>query len=518
MIALPLAYGRIEDPGIDAEYLTNPAEDEVLWLTYRNGLRLDLLDRGAGIDGSLDVPLGHGFTLVAGTFGRAASSPSSCAPDLVEPERSLKPGVRRFQATLIPFGHHRRTMRVRATFLVRFTVVTFVSAGIAALALAFALDTLHRRAIDDDATMAALGRIDARLLAPLAAYGRGSARVRGELAAVAREAMLDPFVSGLRIYDDAGRPLLASGDGREAAAVRKAGSNDGFLTLERDGTRTLLQPYAAGDGDRRFVVAVDFARDQMEAQFAREARPVALLTAGAVALIFCSLVVLAAGASRELERRRREAHSTFLETLVTLAETVDLRDPYTAGHSQRVAAYSRRLALALRVAPEDVAKIENGALLHDIGKIGVPDAVLFKNGPLDRRERHLIEHHPVLGAKIIARVPHADEITPCVLHHHERVDGSGYPDGLIGDAIPLGARIIAVADAFDAMTTDRPYRRALGADEAVVRLMQGMGTQFDSRCVAAFRTLVLTGEIVPPPSTGTAVFAQRAAIELAEAI
>ena len=409
-------------------------------------------------------------------------------------------------------------MKLRATFLVRFTVVTFASAGIAAIALAFALDTLHRRAIDNDATIAALGRIDARLLAPLAAYGNGRAQARGDVAAVAREAMLDPFVSGLRIYDDAGRPLLASGDARETSAVRRAATSDGFLTIERDGTRTLLQPYAAGDGDRRFVIAVDFARDQMEAQFAREGRPVALLTAGAVALIFCSLVALAAGASRELERRRREAQSTFVETLVTLAETVDLRDPYTAGHSQRVAAYSRKLALALRVASDEVVHIENGALLHDIGKIGVPDAVLFKNGALDRRERHLIEHHPVLGAKIIARVPCADAVTPCVLHHHERVDGSGYPAGLIGDAIPLGARIIAVADAFDAMTTDRPYRRALGADEAVVRLMQGMGTQFDSRCVAAFRILVVAGEIVPPPSTGTVVFAQRVAIELAEAI
>jgi len=109
-------------------------------------------------------------------------------------------------------------------------------------------------------------------------------------------------------------------------------------------------------------------------------------------------------------------------------------------------------------------------------------------------------------------------VTLCVLHHHERVDGSGYPHGIAGEAIPLGARIIAVADAFDAMTTDRPYRRALDADEAIVRLMQGMGTQFDSRCVAAFRTLVRSGAIVPPPSTGTTMFAQRAALELAEAI
>jgi len=203
---------------------------------------------------------------------------------------------------------------------------------------------------------------------------------------------------------------------------------------------------------------------------------------------------------------------------VTLAEAVDLRDPYTAGHSQRVAAYSRELALALRVPADEVDHIEHGALLHDIGKLGVPDAVLFKTGALDRIERRLIESHPLLGAKILARGRCSPAVTRCVLHHHERVDGSGYPHGIAGEAIPLGARIIAVADAFDAMTTDRPYRRALGADEAIVRLMQGMGTQFDSRCVAAFRVLVANGAILPPPSTGTAVFAQRAALELAEAI
>ena len=256
----------------------------------------------------------------------------------------------------------------------------------------------------------------------------------------------------------------------------------------------------------------------MEVQSARETWSVALIAAGSVALIFIALVTLATGASRELERRRREAQTTFVETLVTLAETIDLRDPYTAGHSQRVADYSRKLTLALHVDDETVGHIENGALLHDIGKIGVPDAVLFENGALDPRERLLIEHHPVIGTRLIGRVPCAEHVTPCVLHHHERVDGSGYPHGLRHEEIPLGARIIAVADAFDAMTTDRPYRLALSAQTAVERLIEGSGKQFDSRCVAAFRVLVTHGLIVPPLSTVTAVFAQRTALELSIAI
>jgi HD-GYP domain-containing protein (c-di-GMP phosphodiesterase class II) len=157
--------------------------------------------------------------------------------------------------------------------------------------------------------------------------------------------------------------------------------------------------------------------------------------------------------------------------------------------------------------------------MHDIGKVGVPDAVLFKPGALDPEERMLIKGHPVIGAGILRGIPSMAEIVPCILHHHERVDGNGYPDGLAGDAIPLGARVIAVADAFDAMTTDRPYRRGLAVDAAVAELLKQEGTQFDRRCVLAFAELVMRGEIVPPPrATGEVAFGQRAIVERLAAI
>jgi putative nucleotidyltransferase with HDIG domain len=230
-------------------------------------------------------------------------------------------------------------------------------------------------------------------------------------------------------------------------------------------------------------------------------------------------VALAAGASRELERRRRESQAMFVQTLTTLADTIDLRDPYTAGHSKRVAAYSKLLAEDLGLTVHDVEQIESGALMHDIGKVGVPDAVLFKPGALDADERMLIRGHPVIGAGILRGLPTMSEVVPCILHHHERVDGTGYPDGLCGEAIPLGARIIAVADAFDAMTTDRPYRRGLTVDAAVAELLAQEGTQFDRRCVLAFAELVLRGEIVPPPRAGgEVVFAQRPVVERLRAI
>jgi putative nucleotidyltransferase with HDIG domain len=407
-------------------------------------------------------------------------------------------------------------MMRRVSFLVRFTVVTFVSAGVAAVVLALTLTASHRRSIENDATIAALGRIDARVAAPLARYARGgpAAAMRSALDAARAEASLDPFVSALRVYDAAGRPLSGNGDPHDDDAVRRAATAEGFVRLTRGHTQTIFQPYAAGD--RTFVLAIDFARAQMDAQFASESWTVVPVTAGAVALIFVALVTLAAGASRELERRRREAQTTFIQTLVTLAETVDLRDPYTAGHSQRVAEYSRCLACELGLDAETVDHVEQGALLHDIGKLGVPDAVLFKGGPLDRTERALIERHPVIGARLIAHVPCAEHVTPCVLHHHERFDGSGYPDRLRGEEIPLGARIIAVADAFDAMTTDRPYRAGLSTTDALERLVAGSARQFDARCVAAFAKLVAAGTIVPPQQRGTVRFAQRAVFELEE--
>jgi HD-GYP domain-containing protein (c-di-GMP phosphodiesterase class II) len=280
----------------------------------------------------------------------------------------------------------------------------------------------------------------------------------------------------------------------------------------------MYEPFVTGSG-KRYVVAIDVIPGQLHNQFAGERWQVATATTAVITLIFFALVALAAGASREIERRRREAQDSFFQTLTTLAETIDLRDPYTAGHSRRVAAYSRLLALDMRLSPHDAKQIEHAALLHDIGKVGVPDAVLFKNGPLDDEERLLIRGHPVIGSGLLGDIPSMRDICPCILHHHERFDGRGYPDGLIGENIPIGARIIAVADSFDAMTTDRPYRAGLGADAAIIELQRGEGTQFDRRCVAAFVQLVARGEIVPPPrASGEVKFAQRAVIDRLRAI
>jgi putative nucleotidyltransferase with HDIG domain len=282
-----------------------------------------------------------------------------------------------------------------------------------------------------------------------------------------------------------------------------------WFAIDAGDVRTAYAPLTTTDGRRSYIVAVVLSRGQMLARTSRERWVVVGTTGGAILIVFVSLLALAVGASRELERRRRESRATFVEALATSARLIDLRDPYTAGHSERVGRYSRALAVALRLPPDEIDTIETGALLHDLGKIAVPDAVLFKNDRLTPSDRDAIEVHPTVGAEILQGVSSLEEVVPCVLHHHEHVDGSGYPYGLRGETIPRGARIIAVADAFDAMTTDRPYRRARTAVAAVAELRACVGTQFDAEFVEAFAGLVQRGEIVPPQPRETPIFGRR---------
>src|SRR3954471_4179694 len=190
----------------------------------------------------------------------------------------------------------------------------------------------------------------------------------------------------------------------------------------------------------------------------------------------------------EVERRhRRNIERSYRETLGALANALESRDVGTGAHSARVQRYARELTTV--VAPDLLAdqSVEFGYLLHDIGKIGIPDRILSKPGPLDANERRVMETHTTLGAQILAGVGMLEERgIEIVLHHHERWDGDGYPAALKGERIPLAARIFAVADALDAMTSDRPYRLAGDWAEACAELERGAGKQFDPEVVAAF--------------------------------
>ncbi|MDI3279940.1 MAG: HD domain-containing protein, partial [Bacillota bacterium] len=177
----------------------------------------------------------------------------------------------------------------------------------------------------------------------------------------------------------------------------------------------------------------------------------------------------------------------YLGTVDALVKSIEAKNPYTKGHSEGVSHYVELLGQALKMSQDRLARLRRAALLHDLGKLAIPSSLLSKPGPLTEQEREEIRSHPQVGAEIVARAPQLADILPAVRWHHERVDGSGYPDGLVGNQIPLEARIVAIADAFDAMTSDRPYRPRMTKEEALAELEKNAGTQFDARLVKIFR-------------------------------
>lgn len=182
--------------------------------------------------------------------------------------------------------------------------------------------------------------------------------------------------------------------------------------------------------------------------------------------------------------------------LRVLANGIEARDPYTLNHVEAVNAYAQAIATELGWEEQDLEALEFGAILHDIGKIGVPEKVLIKTGPLDPDEWDEMRKHPIYGAHMIRGNPYLEDALPLILHHHERWDGRGYPDGLSGEDIPLGARLLAVADTFHAMTSDRPYRVAIPAEKSYEEILAQSGRQFDPRMVQAFQHCWNRGEVL----------------------
>ena len=184
-----------------------------------------------------------------------------------------------------------------------------------------------------------------------------------------------------------------------------------------------------------------------------------------------------------------------MATLAALSAVVEDRDPFARGHALRVAVLAHSIARRVGFDRDRIARLRAGAVLHDIGKIAVPADVLVKPGPLDPGELMQIRRHPTAGARILRAVGAALDALPCVLYHHERWDGGGYPSGRAQTEIPLEARILAIADAFDAMTTNRPYRAARRADAALRELEHCAGSQFDPMLVEAFIIACYEGDL-----------------------
>lgn len=191
-----------------------------------------------------------------------------------------------------------------------------------------------------------------------------------------------------------------------------------------------------------------------------------------------------------LSRRRQvelfDTRAAHLQTIIMLANVIETRDPYTAGHLERVRRLALNLAFALNWKQDDIAILEFGAILHDIGKIIVPSIVLKKTGPLNDEEWMLMRQHPEVGAKMLEGVDHLRAAVPFVLHHHEWWNGCGYPQGLKEEAIPREGRLLAIVDAFDAMTTNRPYHSSMSAAEALEEIRNNMGIYFDPGMTEVF--------------------------------
>ncbi len=188
--------------------------------------------------------------------------------------------------------------------------------------------------------------------------------------------------------------------------------------------------------------------------------------------------------ARSLQLRR-----SYMATVRALSNAVEARDAYTGKHAERVTAYGMEIARALGVALSDTHEIEFGFLLHDIGKVAIPDAILYKPEALTEKERALMAQHPVIGAQILRGIDFLGAAADVVRYHHERWDGGGYPDGLAGTEIPLAARVFAVADVLDALTTERPYRRAERLSTARETIVSEAGKQFDPQVIRAFKSI-----------------------------
>ena len=186
----------------------------------------------------------------------------------------------------------------------------------------------------------------------------------------------------------------------------------------------------------------------------------------------------------------QELDKLNLGTLTALARTVDAKSSWTAGHSERVTDMALKIGAALKLDPKELDNLHRGSLLHDIGKIGVPVSILDKPGKLDHDEYQTVKTHPRIGARILEPIAAYETIIPIVLQHHERYDGKGYPDGLSGDAINIGARIVAVADVFDSLKSDRPYREGWPLERVIDLITQEAGRQFDPKIVEAFRSII----------------------------
>jgi len=244
--------------------------------------------------------------------------------------------------------------------------------------------------------------------------------------------------------------------------------NEGIKTIWRISIKEMVPSYIA-EAPMGFIMAIVYTE------------------VGIIGIILFFLPLLLARRSFELYAKMRKV---YLDTIRALAAAIDAKDPYTKGHSERVSKNAVALAQEMNLPDREIENIEYSALLHDVGKIGIEDSILGKKDKLTDQEFKKIKEHTIMGANIIKPVDFLKNSYKAVYHHHERYNGNGYPDGIKEEEIPLSARIIAVVDAYDAMGSDRPYRKKLGKDIIIKELKEQSGKQFDPEVVKVFLSII----------------------------
>ena len=420
------------------------------------------------------------------------------------------------------------------TLLRAFLLAAAAILALGSLALSTTLSRDLRGAALDDTAMD-VGAYANAVLAP--AMGRGGDGSLGAAARrrLARSVRLPSDVRGLNVYTPEGRLIFSttrpnrvgrrrsSPDLRDAVASAAPAAT--LVSVVGSDSR-VVKVWAPLHSSAGRVVAVTEVTldDAAVVGLIEDTRTTVWYAVGLVfGLLWLALALLVRGASarmhsqhddlaassHDLVESARALEATLLETIETLNAAVEARDPYTAGHSQRVRAVSLAIGRELRLSARQLGALGTAALFHDIGKIGMPDAILTKPGRLDRTEAAVMREHVTRGAEIVSRISSLKASVPAIRHHHERWDGLGYPDRLTGTEIPVEAAIIAIADAWDAMTTERPYATALDMETAMLEIHAGRGKQFNPAVVDAFLSVARRrpGDIAPPGPAAAAAIA-----------
>ena len=308
-------------------------------------------------------------------------------------------------------------------------------------------------------------------------------------------AMVGTFIP---VTDDSGWGVVVQTDERNAYGTAIALRNESFRTAALvTALAIVLGTLFAGEISRPVQKLAEGARRLAGGDYASRVAVRSRNEVGVLADAFNQMGEEIQKAIEEIRRRAEENKELFMGSIRMLANAIDEKDPYTRGHSERVAYYSACVAKHLGMSPDEVERVHVSGIIHDVGKIGIEDKILRKAAALTDDEYEIMKQHPTKGEHILEAVPLLKEKAGDGLMHHENVDGSGYPRGLKGDDIPLFGRIVSVADAFDAMTTDRPYSKAMTFEAAVARLRFLAGKKFDPSCVEAFERAFLTGDVSP---------------------